>query len=131
MGIGELARRTGVNVETIRYYERAGIVPAPPRTEGGHRAYDTGFVRRLTFVARARRLGFSLQEIRSLLRLVDANSLTCADVRELTLSHADEIRRKIADLRQLESTLSALADQCHGQRVPECPVLEQLFESEG
>lgn len=81
IGIGELSKRTGVNIETIRYYERNGVLPKPPRTEGGHRAYDSAFVKRLSFIARARQLGFSLEEIRSLLSLVDGSGFTCADVR--------------------------------------------------
>ncbi|MGI9422847.1 MAG: MerR family transcriptional regulator [Hyphomicrobiaceae bacterium] len=127
--IGVLSDLTGVNVETIRYYERVGVLPKPPRTEGGHRAYDETFARRLAFVSRSRRLGFSLEEIRSLLGLVDEHEYTCADVRELTLRHAAEARRKIADLRKLELTLKAMAAQCHGGRVPDCPIVDALFES--
>jgi MerR family mercuric resistance operon transcriptional regulator len=128
IGIGELSRRTGVNIETIRYYERSGVMPRPPRTGGGHRAYTQDFVKRLAFVSRSRQLGFSLEEIRSLLGLVDEHEYTCADVRELTLRHAAEARRKIADLKKLERTLKEMAAQCHGDRVPDCPIVDALFD---
>jgi len=127
--IGELSKRTGVHIETIRYYERIGVSPKPPRSEGGQRIYDEVFVKRLNFIARSRDLGFSLEDIRSLLGLVDGNGLTCADVRQLTLDHANEARRKIADLRKLERSLRRMADQCHGNSVPECPIIEALFET--
>lgn len=126
--IGELSVRTGVKIETIRYYERIGVMPRPPRTFGGHRTYDQTFVKRLSFVSRSRQLGFSLDEIRSLLGLVDEHEYTCADVRELTLRHAAEARRKIADLRKLERTLKDMAAQCHGDRGPDCPIVDALFD---
>lgn len=128
IGIGELSKRTGVHIETIRYYERSGVMPKPPRSEGGQRTYDETFVRRLAFVSRSRQLGFSLDEIRSLLGLVDEHEYTCADVRELTLKHATEARRKIADLKKLERTLKDMAAQCHGDRVPDCPIVDALFD---
>ena len=129
IAIGQLSKLTGVHIETIRYYERTGVMPKPPRTEGGQRSYSEDFVKRLGFIARSRDLGFSLEDIRSLLGLVDGNGLTCADVRQLTLDHADEARRKIADLKKLERSLRAMADQCHGNRVPECPIIDALFET--
>lgn len=128
IGIGELSKRTGVHIETIRYYERSGVMPKPPRSESGQRIYDETFVRRLSFVSRSRQLGFSLDEIRSLLGLVDEHEYTCADVRELTLKHAAEARRKIADLKKLERTLKDMAAQCHGERVPDCPIVDALFD---
>jgi len=128
IGIGELSKRTGVHIETIRYYERSGVMPKPPRSEGGQRTYDETFVRRLAFVSRSRQLGFSLDEIRSLLGLVDEHEYTCADVRELTLKHAAEARRKISDLKKLERTLKDMAAQCHGDRVPDCPIVDALFD---
>lgn len=126
--IGHLSRLTGVHVETIRYYERVGILPSPVRTEGGHRSYEHTATRRLSFISRSRQLGFSLDEIRSLLGLVDEHEYTCADVRELTLKHAAEARRKIADLKKLERTLEDMAKRCHGDRVPECPIVDALFD---
>ena len=78
--IGQLAERTSVNLETIRYYERIGLMPAPPRTEGGHRVYDRNHLKRLGLIRRSRELGFSIEEIRALLRLVDGGDYTCAEV---------------------------------------------------
>lgn len=128
MTIGGLSRQTGVNIETIRYYERVGLLPAPPRTEGGHRLYDQSHLRRLTFIRRSRGLGFPLDEVRGLLRLVDGGDFTCAEVEAIALQHLDEIRRKISDLRKLERVLGKMADQCDGGTVPQCPVIDALFD---
>ena len=103
-------------------------MPAPPRTEGGHRSYSQEHTRRLSFISRSRALGFSLDEVRSLLNWADGHNFTCADVRDLTLRHADEACRKIAELRKLERILKGLADQCHGDQVPDCPIVDALFE---
>ena len=127
LSIGSLSKRTGVKVETIRFFEKIGVMPKPPRTNGGHRSYDDEHARRLTFISRSRSLGFSLVEIRSLLNLGDGYDFTCADVRELTLRHAEEARRKIADMKKLERTLKNMAAQCHGDRIPECPIVDALF----
>lgn len=129
IAIGQLSKLTGVHIETIRYYERIGAMPRPPRSAGGQRIYDETFVKRLSFIARSRELGFSLDNIRSLLRLVDDNGLTCADVRKMTLDHAAQAKRKIADLRKLEQTLRTMADQCHGNDMPECPIIDTLFDA--
>ncbi len=126
LAIGALSKRTGCNIETIRYYERIGLLPAPPRTEGGHRVYDEAHLKRLTFVRRSRELGFTLDDVRGLLQLVDGGHYTCAEVRELTLQHLDEIRSKVADLRRLERVLKEMAAQCTGDDVPECPVIDAL-----
>jgi len=127
IGIGELSNQTGVHIETIRYYERIAIMPNPPRTEGGHRVYDEELTRRLGFISRARQLGFTLEKIRGLLSLADENELTCADVRELTLRHAAEVKSKISDLKKLENVLRKMAAKCHGNRVPDCPIVDTLF----
>lgn len=126
--IGDLSRQTGVHIETIRYYERIGVMPKPPRTSAGRRLYGDEFVRRLSFIARSRQLGFSLDEVRSLLSLVDGNDYSCAEVRELTLAHAAEARRKIADLKTLQRTLKDMAAQCTGEDVPDCPIVDALFD---
>ncbi len=127
MGIGALSRRTGCNVETIRYYERIGVLPAPPRTAGGHRVYGREHLKRLGFVRRARELGFTLPRVRELLRMVDGPDGTCDEVNEITLSHLAEVRRKIADLRRIEGALAAMAERCGGGEVPDCPVVDALF----
>jgi MerR family mercuric resistance operon transcriptional regulator len=122
----ELARRTGCNLETIRYYEKIGMMPDPPRTAAGYRVYDGGHVSRLRFVLRARELGFTIEEIRGLLALVDGGNQTCADVKERTERHLADVRAKIADLKRIEQVLSATAARCSGDNVPECAVLEAL-----
>ena len=123
---GRLAKLTGCNIETVRYYEKAGIMPDPRRSESGHRLYDAADVRRLGFVRRYRELGFSLEEIRSLLELVDGGRYSCGEVRDITLNHAGEIREKISDLRRMERILKEMAAKCDGGDVPECPILDAL-----
>lgn len=125
----ELARSTGCNLETIRYYEKIGMLPDPPRTAAGYRVYGGGHVSRLRFVLRARELGFTIKEVRDLLALVDGGNQTCADVKERTERHLADVRAKITDLRRVEKVLSATAAQCSGEKVPECPVLEALARS--
>lgn len=124
--IGALSADTGVNIETIRYYEKVGLIPAPPRTEGRQRVYGIDHLKRLIFIRRARELGFSLDEIRDLLGLVRGHDLTCADVKHMTEQHVTDIRRKVKDLKRLERVLAELAAKCHGGAVPACPVLEAL-----
>ena len=127
--IGALSKHTRVNIETIRFYERVGILPKPPRSAGGHRIYSQDQLMRLSFVRRSRELGFSLDEIRGLLQLVDGGRYTCAEVKAITLDHLADVRRKITDLRRLEQTLASVAGKCRGGKVPDCPVIEALFES--
>ena len=127
--IGALSKRTGVNIETIRFYERIGVLPKAARSAGGHRIYDRRQLMRLGFVRRSRELGFSLDEVRGLLQLVDGGRYTCAEVKAITLDHLADVRRKIADLRRLERTLADVAGKCRGGRVPDCPVIEALFAS--
>lgn len=130
VSIGALSKRTGVKIETIRYYERIGVMPAPERTAGGFRAYREDHLKRLSFVRRGRELGFSLADLRQLLRLVDGHAYTCAQVRAMTLQHVAEIRHKIDDLRRLERVMSGMAAQCTGRRVPDCPIIDALFDPE-
>lgn len=124
--IGALSAETGVNIETIRYYERIGLMPRAPRTEGRQRVYDRGHLRRLTFIRRGRELGFSLDEIRALLGLAHGKDLTCAEVKAMTEQHVAEIRRKVKDLKRLGRVLVDLAAKCGGEAVPECPILDAL-----
>jgi MerR family transcriptional regulator, mercuric resistance operon regulatory protein len=126
LSIGELSRITGVNIETVRYYERVKMLPAPRRTEGGHRVYGPTEVRTLAFIRRARELGFGLDDIRALLNLGAPGNASCADVREIAAHHLDDIRAKIADLRKLERLLAKTIAQCSGSRVPHCPVVDIL-----
>ena len=124
--IGALSAQSGVNIETIRYYERIGVMPAPPRTEGRQRVYDEAHLKRLTFIRRGRELGFSLDEVRDLLGLVRGHELTCAEVKTLTEQHLADIRCKLQDLKRLVRVLTDLAAQCHGKEVPDCPILDTL-----
>jgi len=131
LSIGTLSQRTGCNVETVRYYERIGLMPPPPRTAGGHRSYGKAHARRLVFIRRCRELGFSIEEIRVLLGLVDGGDYTCGEVKAVTDRHRDDVRRKIADLKKLERTLRDIGAACHGGQVPECPIIDALYPNSG
>jgi len=123
---GELARTTGCNIETIRYYEKTGLLPDPPRTGAGYRIYSAAHATRLRFILRARELGFSMEDIRGLMGLEDGTAPTCAEVKERTERHLADVQAKIADLRRIEKVLSVTAARCSGEDVPDCPVLEAL-----
>lgn len=125
----DLARATGCNLETIRYYEKIGIMPDPPRTAKGYRSYDDAHVRRLNFVMRCRDLGFSLDEIRGLLGLVDDRTQTCAQVQTVAEDHLREVQAKITDLKRIERVLSETVAQCTGDDAPECAVIDALLGS--
>ncbi len=126
LSIGELSRLTGIHIETIRYYERVKMLPAPPRTEGGRRVYSESHRRTLGFIRRARDLGFSLDEIRSLLKLNQSGRASCAEVQEIASKHLGSVRTKLADLARLEAVLSETVGQCAGNITPGCPVLDIL-----
>ena len=124
--IGQLSKLTNVNIETIRYYEKIGMLPPPPRTEGGRRVYGRLQTRMLAFIRRARELGFSLDEIRALLRLGGPEKATCGEVKTIATRHLEDIRAKLSDLKKLERLLSKTVARCTGRAVPDCPVLEIL-----
>lgn len=126
---GALSKCTGCNIETIRFYEQIGLLPPPPRSPGGHRIYGTEHLKRLAFVRRSRELGFTLNEIRGLLELVDGRAYSCAEIKALTLDHLRGVRQKIADLEKLDQVLRELAEQCSDDEVPDCPIIDALFES--
>jgi MerR family transcriptional regulator, mercuric resistance operon regulatory protein len=123
-----LSTQTNCKVETIRYYEKIGIIPKPPRTEGGHRVYSENHLKRLVFIRRGRELSFSLKDIRTLLKLIDGGVNTCRKVEAITLQHIGNIHQKILDLKKLEKILAKISSQCDGEVVPECPILDALFE---
>ena len=125
--IGRLSKRTGCHIETIRYYEKIRLLPEPPRNAGGHRLYDWNHLKRLRFIRRSRELGFTLDEIRDLLRLVDGGDYTCGEVLELTAVHLNEVRKKIKDLQRMGKTLAAIVADCKGGTVPDCPIIDTLF----
>jgi MerR family mercuric resistance operon transcriptional regulator len=126
----ELAQRTGCNLETVRYYEKVGLLPEPPRTASGYRSYDNMHERRLRFILRARELGFSLDEVRELLRLVDERDQPCAEARAVAAAHLDDVRAKIADLKRMERVLKDVVAACADDTLPECPLIETLFRQE-
>uniref|UniRef100_UPI0040480181 MerR family transcriptional regulator n=1 Tax=Yoonia sp. TaxID=2212373 RepID=UPI0040480181 len=125
----DLARATGCNLETIRYYETVGIMPDPPRTAKGYRSYDDTHVRRLKFVMRSRELGFSLDEIRGLLGLVDDRSQTCAQVQTVAETHLADVQAKIADLTRIARVLSETVARCTGDAAPQCAVIDTLLDA--
>lgn len=127
LSIGDVSRRTSVNIETIRYYERIGILDPPARTRGGRRVFSAAAVKRLGFVRRCRELGFTLDEIRALLTLVAGDNPSCEEVRALTEAHLQTVRSKIADLGRMERVLATLVAECRSGVVPDCPIVEALY----
>lgn len=128
--IGELSRRTRCNIETIRYYERIGLIPSPPR-RGRYRSYDREDVARLAFVRRARQLGFTLGEVRALLGLAAGGPTTCAEVRDLAVAHLGDVRNRIADLRRMERVLADSVRACDAGENTGCPLVETLYARVG
>ena len=126
MRIGELARATGTKAETIRYYEREGILPAADRTDSNYRDYSAGHLATLTFVRRARELGFSMAQVRELLALSDHDDKPCEDVDQLVKQQLFEVERKIADLSALRGELAELARSCQSDRIGQCRIVESL-----
>jgi MerR family mercuric resistance operon transcriptional regulator len=124
--IGELSRRTGCNIETIRYYERIGLLPTPAR-RGRYRSYDAEDVGRLGFVRRARELGFTLGEVRALLGLAAGGQAACAEVRDLAASHLKDVRARIADLKRMERVLADSVRACDAGQDPGCPLIQALY----
>lgn len=124
--IGKLSRLTGVNIVTIRYYERVKMLPAPSRTEAGRRIYGPNDRRVLAFIRRSRELGFTLDEIRALLDLGAPGDASCAEVEEIASAHLASVRAKLADLARLEAILASAVAQCTGDAAPVCPVLDIL-----
>lgn len=127
IGIGELSRRTQCKIETVRYYERVGLLPKPRRVAGRFRRYDGIDVARLLFIRRARQLGFTLDEVRSLLRLAAADSPRArTQVRNIAAAHVADIRAKIADLRGMEAVLTEAICECETAATERCPLIEVL-----
>ncbi len=124
--IGEASKLSGVNIETIRYYEREGIVPNAERTASGRRLYDDAAIARLRFVRRCRDLGFPINDIRALLDLSSNATKPCHDVRVISLRHLEDVRARLVDLQQLEAALVDLVQECAEAR-SDCPALQQLF----
>ena len=126
MNIGEAARQSGVSSKLIRYYESIGLIPPAGRTAAGYRSYASSDVHLLKFVRRARSLGFSIERIQALVGLWRNTRRPSAEVKRLALAHVAELEAKIVELRSMSLALKTLADHCHGDQRPDCPILEDL-----
>jgi MerR family mercuric resistance operon transcriptional regulator len=126
LGIGALARASGVGIDTIRFWERQGLLPAPPRTAGGRRFYDRGAIDRLRFLRHARELGFPLAEIRTLLALAQGAAGGCSEVQALAARHLAGVRDRLERLRRMQAALEATLERCARGEGPPCPLIEAL-----
>jgi len=131
MNIGEAAKRSGVNPKTIRYYESIGLIPTVDRSTGNYRRYGDGEVETLRFIARARSLGFSVEDVGTLLALYRDRKRASAEVKRIAGQHIAEIDRKVEELRAMRKTLAHLMAKCHGDERPDCPILEDLAGKSG
>lgn len=127
MNIGDVARRSGLPTKTIRYYEDIGLI-RPNRTENGYRAFSDSDLHKLTFLARARELGFSIEDCRALLAMYEDETRASADVKRLAEEHLTRIDEKLAQLQSMRRTLSDLVHACRGDNRPDCPILRDLAE---
>lgn len=125
MNIGAASERSNLPAKTIRYYEEIALIK-PVRLDNGYREYSDNDLHRLRFLQRARSLGFTIEECRTLLSLYEDKHRASADVKSIAQSKIEEIDRKIAELRSLRTTLASLADDCHGDNRPDCPIIDDL-----
>ena len=123
--IGELAALTGCPIETVRYYERAGVIAEPPRSESGRRLYDENHIRHLLFVRRARELGFSLERAKQLLRLAERADAS-SEAQDIAKAHLREVQQRLAELRRIETMLGRMLAECTAGAAPDCPILRPL-----
>ncbi len=126
LSIGELGKATGTKVVTVRYYEQIGLLPVPLRTESNYRAYGADHLQRLRFIRRCRDLGFTLEQVRELLRLTEHKDRSCDEVNQITSEHLTEIKDKIADLKRLAKELNRISGQCQGGKIADCRIIEAL-----
>jgi len=124
MNIGQASKTSGVSVKMIRYYESIGLIKSPPRTESGYRVYSDNDVHTLRFISQARDLGFSVEQMEDLLALWRDRSRASADVKAIALQHIETLQEKARALQAMSDTLKHLADHCHGDDRPECPIIE-------
>lgn len=127
--IGQVAGRAGCKVETVHYYEKTGLMPNPPRTEGGHRVYALSHVKRLNFIRRSRELGFSIEQIKELLRFIDEPDHYCGEVKAMATLQARAVQQKIDDLERLKKALITMLSRCKGSRysIDDCPIIDALY----
>jgi len=124
---GTLATMTGVNLETIRFYEKLGLMPDPPRSKAGYRCYSQDHLKRLHFIKRSRELGFSNKEVKGLLEMVDGH-YNCNQIKAIALDNIEHISKKIADLAQMQAALREMANACSGNETPDCAIVECLMD---
>ena len=131
--VGDLATACGCKVETVRYYEKTGLLPNPPRTMGGHRVYSLEHLKRLVFIRRSRDLGFTIAQISELLRFIDEPDHNCGEVKAMAMLHARTVQKKINDLQRLQKALNDMAVRCKGRNytVEDCPIIDALFGNQG
>ncbi len=132
ISIGQLASQVGCKVETIHYYEKSGLIPEPPRTEGGHRLYSLPDLKRLNFIRRSRELGFSILQVRELLKFIDEPDHYCGEVKAMAMLQVREVQHRIDDLERLKLALNSMVSQCKGSgySVDNCPIIDALFVTE-
>ena len=127
LSIGEVAKATGIKVVTLRYYEQMGLVPAPARTNGNYRAYGVEDLARLRFIRRCRDLGFTLEQVRELLRLSSKRNQKCSEVDRITRRHRADVEKKISDLKRLAKVLNRISSRCRGDGlIADCRIIEAL-----
>lgn len=125
--IGQVARRTGLGIETIRFYERKGLIEEPPRKESGYRQYETAVLDRLAFIRHAKELGFSLGEIQELLSLRHRDDASSRDIKKIAAARLNDIEQKVKALKRMQRALKKLVEQCPGQgSLDDCPILDAL-----
>ena len=131
--IGQLAKESGCKVETVHYYEKIGLMPEPPRTEGGHRVYAFPHVKRLNFIRRSRELGFKIEQIKNLLKFIDEPNHYCGEVRAMAMLQARVVQEKIDDLQHLQLALNEMVIQCtsNNNSIDDCPIIDALYTQNG
>ncbi len=129
--IGQLAKKAGCKVETVHYYEKIGLMPEPPRSNGGHRLYNLSHIKRLNYIRRSRELGFSIEQIRGLLKFIDEPDHCCGEIKSIALLQAHEIMQKINDLEKLKQALNEMITACKGDdmTIDNCPIFDVLYKN--
>ena len=127
--IGQLAKKANCKVETVHYYEKTGLMPEPPRTEGGHRSYAINHVKRLNYIRRSRELGFTIEQIKELLKFIDEPNHYCGEIKAMAMLQAREVQQKINDLEKLKVALNDMVRQCKGNNLSmdDCPIIDALY----
>ncbi len=130
--IGQLARQASCKVETVHYYEKTGLMPEPPRTEGGHRIYSLVDIKRLNFIRRCRQIGFTIEQVKELLKFIDEPDHYCGEVKAMAMQQIDVVESKIRDLEHLRDALFEMIARCKGGNytIDDCPIIDALYMSE-